>query len=213
MSTTEQQDAKQTTTADDVSSSNNGQKEVEVESNSTADTPSAPNRKSEEASSSSTDTTDEPAAKKTKLNEDDETTETQPSSTAATDATTPTPPPPHPRQLEPVPAMPIKYEPTSESNDDATDKIHSPALILFNLHPLVQDGPLKEFLQEHYGTVQTLRVKSAFASRYASVQFDDTVTARAAYKALNGAKLMSKSILVQPTPKAAPPPTTTTTAG
>jgi RNA recognition motif. (a.k.a. RRM, RBD, or RNP domain) len=86
--------------------------------------------------------------------------------------------------------------PTSENTDDA--KIDSPNIILFGLHPLVKESPLRKMC-EQYGTVQTIAVKSAFSSRYGHVEFATVDQAKKAYNALNGASLLQKQILVQPT--------------
>eukprot|EP00428_Durinskia_dybowskii_P055056 CAMPEP_0170317616 /NCGR_PEP_ID=MMETSP0116_2-20130129/59482_1 /TAXON_ID=400756 /ORGANISM="Durinskia baltica, Strain CSIRO CS-38" /LENGTH=55 /DNA_ID=CAMNT_0010570267 /DNA_START=1 /DNA_END=171 /DNA_ORIENTATION=- len=42
-------------------------------------------------------------------------------------------------------------------------------------------------------------VRSAFASRYGHVEFASVEQAKDAYRALNGATLLHKAILVQPT--------------
>jgi RNA recognition motif-containing protein len=86
------------------------------------------------------------------------------------------------------------------TRDNTTDdsKIDTPNIILFGLHPLIKESPLKKMC-EHYGTVQTIAVKSAFASRYGHVEFATVDQAKKAYNALNGASLLQKQILVQPT--------------
>ena len=88
--------------------------------------------------------------------------------------------------------------PPSDDNDPS--KIPSPSIMLFGLHPLVREGPLRVLLEKS-GEVKSVSIRSAFASRYAPVEFKDLDAARAAYKDLNGAKLMQKSILIQPTPE------------
>lgn len=90
--------------------------------------------------------------------------------------------------------------PSDNSQDDS--KIETPSIILFGLHPLVREPPLRK-LCEHYGEIQTMSVRSAFASRYGHVEFATVEQAKQAYRALNGAKLLHKAILVQPT-KASP---------
>jgi hypothetical protein len=84
-----------------------------------------------------------------------------------------------------------------ESDEMIAEKITTPNLILFSLHPLVKVSPLQK-LCEDYGTVKDMTVRSAFASRYGHVEFETVDEARKCYKALNGAKLLHKSILVQP---------------
>jgi hypothetical protein len=93
-------------------------------------------------------------------------------------------------------------EPTAAENTDAEDRIDTPSIILFGLHPLIREPPLKKMC-EKYGQVKTIGVRSAFASRYGHVEYSSIEEARCAYKALNGAKLLHKAILVQPT-KAGP---------
>ncbi|KAG7337423.1 RNA recognition motif containing protein [Nitzschia inconspicua] len=97
-----------------------------------------------------------------------------------------------------------KYEldsPLSEadqpSDEDTESKITSSGLILFGLHPLVRESPLKKMCEE-YGVVVNLTVRSTFASRYGHVEFESVDAARKCYQALNGAKLLHKAILVQP---------------
>jgi RNA recognition motif. (a.k.a. RRM, RBD, or RNP domain) len=83
------------------------------------------------------------------------------------------------------------------SDDDVEKKITSPCLILFGLHPLIREAPLKKMCED-YGNVVNLTVRSAFANRYGHVEFETIEEARNCYKALNGAKLLHKAILVQP---------------
>jgi RNA recognition motif. (a.k.a. RRM, RBD, or RNP domain) len=87
--------------------------------------------------------------------------------------------------------------PPADSNQDDS-KIDTPNIILFGLHPLVREPPLKKMC-EHYGEIQSVSVRSAFASRYGHIEFASVQEAKAAYRALNGAKLLHKAILVQPT--------------
>jgi RNA recognition motif-containing protein len=82
---------------------------------------------------------------------------------------------------------------------------------LFGLHPLVKEPPLKKMC-EKYGHVQQLGVRSAFASRYGHVEFGTVQQAKDAYKALNGAKLLQKPLLVQPVKPVPTPATATATA-
>lgn len=86
---------------------------------------------------------------------------------------------------------------TNESDEDVAKKVMSPCLILFGLHPLIREQPLKK-LCEDYGTIVDITVRSAFANRYGHVEFETVEEARACYKALNGAKLLHKAIMVQP---------------
>ena len=89
-------------------------------------------------------------------------------------------------------------KPREEEDDEAiAAKITTPNLILFSLHPLIKESPLQK-LCESYGTVKSITVRSAFASRYGHVEFDTVEEARACYKAINGRKLLHKAILVQP---------------
>lgn len=84
-----------------------------------------------------------------------------------------------------------------QQNHDTVDKITNPSLILFGLHPLIKEGPLKKTLQQ-FGNVESMTVRSAFASRYGSVTFSTTAEAQSAYKALNGFSIFHKKMLVQP---------------
>mmetsp|Transcript_25484 Transcript_25484/g.60292 ORF Transcript_25484/g.60292 Transcript_25484/m.60292 type:complete len:224 (-) Transcript_25484:1275-1946(-) len=86
-----------------------------------------------------------------------------------------------------------------QNEDDISDgkKITNPSLILFGLHPLIKEGPLKKTL-ETYGSVTSITVRSAFASRYGSVTYETTEEAQSAYKALNGFSIFHKKMLVQP---------------
>jgi RNA recognition motif. (a.k.a. RRM, RBD, or RNP domain) len=86
--------------------------------------------------------------------------------------------------------------PTDSNQDDS--RIDTPNIILFGLHPLVREPPLKK-LCEHFGQVKTISVRSAFASRYGHVEFETVEEAKEAFRALNGAKLLHKALLVQPT--------------
>jgi RNA recognition motif-containing protein len=97
---------------------------------------------------------------------------------------------------EEVKAYEIDEAPTAPSTDD--DKINSPAVVLFGLHPLIKEAPLSKLL-ENYGALKSCSVRMAFASRYGSVEFETTDQAKAAYRALNNAKIMGKPILVKPT--------------
>jgi hypothetical protein len=88
--------------------------------------------------------------------------------------------------------------PDDNTNEtDATVKITTANLMLFNLHPLVKEGPLRKMLED-YGTVQAITVRSAFASRYGHVSFATTEEARKCYVGIHGAKLLHKIFLVQP---------------
>jgi hypothetical protein len=127
--------------------------------------------------------------------------------TKKNEAATPAPgaPAPKKQKFEPLPKKAeekeeeiVEYELEGEpsaANDDG--KIDTPALVLFGLHPLVREPSLRK-LCETWGTVDTIGVRSAFASRYGHVIYSSISEAKAAYNAMNGAKLMSKSILVQP---------------
>jgi hypothetical protein len=88
-------------------------------------------------------------------------------------------------------------EEEEETDEMIATKITTPNLILFSLHPLIKESPLQK-LCEDYGTVKDMTVRSAFASRYGHVEFETVDEARRCYKALNGAKLLHKAILVQP---------------
>jgi RNA recognition motif-containing protein len=83
------------------------------------------------------------------------------------------------------------------TDDDVEKKITSSCLMLFGLHPLIREPPLKKMLEE-YGTILNFTVRSAFANRYGHVEFDTIEQAKKCYKALNGATLLHKLILVQP---------------
>jgi RNA recognition motif-containing protein len=67
----------------------------------------------------------------------------------------------------------------------------------------IREPPLKKMC-ERYGTVEAIGVRSAFASRYGHVEYSTVQEAQTAYKALNGAKLLHKIMLVQPTKPSAP---------
>lgn len=86
--------------------------------------------------------------------------------------------------------------PTGDNADD--DRIDTRSLILFGLHPLVKEEPLKKMC-EKFGEIISIGVRSAFASRYGHVEFASVEQAKEAYRALNGATLLHKPILVQPT--------------
>ena len=88
--------------------------------------------------------------------------------------------------------------PSDNTNEkDAATKIVTPNLMLFGLHPLVKESPFQKLLED-YGRVKQVTVRSAFASRYGHVSFDTIEEARKCYTALNGAKLLHKTFLVQP---------------
>lgn len=88
--------------------------------------------------------------------------------------------------------------PEDNTNEaDVTKKITTANLMLFGLHPLIREDPLKKMLED-YGTVQAITVRSAFASRYGHVSFDTVEEARKCYVAIHGAKLLHKAFLVQP---------------
>jgi hypothetical protein len=82
--------------------------------------------------------------------------------------------------------------------DDMDNKIQSPCLIIFGLHPYIRESPLKKMLCQDYGTVIHFTIRSALANRYCHVEFETIDQAKKCYKALNGAKLFQKTILVQP---------------
>ncbi|KAL3905399.1 MAG: hypothetical protein SGARI_004481 [Bacillariaceae sp.] len=86
---------------------------------------------------------------------------------------------------------------SKESDDDIAKKITSPCLILFGLHPLIREPPLKKMCED-YGKIVDITVRSAFANRYGHVEFETVEEARTCYKALHGAKLLHKAIMVQP---------------
>ena len=90
--------------------------------------------------------------------------------------------------------------PSSDANQDASTKIETPALMVFGLHPLVKEEPLKKLCEEYGSPIQSLGVRSAFASRYCHLEYTSVDQAQAAYAALNGAKLFQKALLVQPAP-------------
>lgn len=106
-------------------------------------------------------------------------------------------PPPVASHLVDVDEYTLDEPPPVDANQDDS-KIDTPNIILFGLHPLVREPPLKK-LCEHYGQIQAVSVRSAFASRYGHIEYASVEEAKAAYRALNGAKLLHKSILVQPT--------------
>jgi hypothetical protein len=83
------------------------------------------------------------------------------------------------------------------NEEDAEKKITTPNLMLFGLHPLIKAPPLQKMLEE-YGTVKAITVRSAFASRYGHITFETVEEARKCYTAINGAKLLHKAFLVQP---------------
>jgi hypothetical protein len=86
---------------------------------------------------------------------------------------------------------------SEQSEEDIAKKITSPCLILFGLHPLIREPPLTKMCED-YGRVIHMTVRSAFANRYGHVEFETVDEARKCYKALNGAKLLHKAIMVQP---------------
>ena len=88
-------------------------------------------------------------------------------------------------------------ESSKESDEDIAKKITSPNLILFGLHPLIREPPLKKMCED-YGKIVDITVRSAFANRYGHVEFETVEEARTCYKALHGAKLLHKAIMVQP---------------
>lgn len=83
------------------------------------------------------------------------------------------------------------------SDEETKQKITAPCLILFGLHPLIREAPLKKMCED-FGTVVNLTVRSAFANRYGHVEFETVEEAQRCYQSLNGAKLLHKAILVQP---------------
>lgn len=88
--------------------------------------------------------------------------------------------------------------PENNTNEaDVTKKITTANLMLFGLHPLIREGPLKKMLED-YGTVHAITVRSAFASRYGHVSFATVEEAQKCYVAIHGAKLLHKTFLVQP---------------
>jgi hypothetical protein len=117
------------------------------------------------------------------------TTSSEESSTATATATATT-------TSDPTTSSTTTTTTTTPMNADV-DRINTPNLILFGLHPLVKEKPLQK-LCEHYGTVTSMTVRSAFANRYGHVGYETIEQARTAYVALNGAKLFTKTILVQP---------------
>lgn len=125
---------------------------------------------------------DEPASKKQKVEEKTEATK---KASVKED-----------KKEEEVEAYKIDEPPEKPSTDD--ERIDSPAVVLFGLHPLVKEAPLSKLL-ETFGVLKSCSVRMAFASRYSSVEFETTEQAKAAYRALNNAKVMGKPVLVQPT--------------
>lgn len=95
-----------------------------------------------------------------------------------------------------------KQKKQNEDDVSVGKKITNPSLILFGLHPLIKEGPLKKTL-EKFGSVTSIAVRSAFASRYGSVTYATTEEAQSAYKALNGFSIFHKKMLVQPGQQAA----------
>lgn len=96
--------------------------------------------------------------------------------------------------------------PEDNTNEaDVTKKITTANLMLFGLHPLIREGPLKKMLED-YGTVQAITVRSAFASRYGHVSFATVEEAQKCYVAIHGAKLLHKTFLVQPSMASPAPP-------
>lgn len=90
--------------------------------------------------------------------------------------------------------------PPPEDNTNEADvgkKITTSNLMLFGLHPLIKETPLRAMLED-YGSVQAITVRSAFASRYGHVSFATVEEARRCYVAIHGAKLLHKTFLVQP---------------
>jgi len=87
--------------------------------------------------------------------------------------------------------------PNNTNQQDVEEKIVTSNLMLFGLHPLIKESPLKNMLED-YGKVQSITVRSAFASRYGHVSFEKVDEARKCYVAINGAKLLHKTFLVQP---------------
>jgi len=108
-------------------------------------------------------------------------------------------PPPVASSLMDVEKYKLEAPPPDDNTNelDATVKITTANLMLFNLHPLVKEGPLRKMLED-YGTVEAITVRSAFASRYGHVSFATTEEARKCYVGIHGAKLLHKTFLVQP---------------
>ncbi len=102
--------------------------------------------------------------------------------------------------------------PENNTNEaDVTKKITTPNLMLFGLHPLIREEPLKKMLED-YGTVHAITVRSAFASRYGHVSFATVEEAQKCYVAIHGAKLLHKTFLVQPSMASAVAPKVKTTS-
>ncbi|KAL3911806.1 MAG: hypothetical protein SGILL_007140 [Bacillariaceae sp.] len=85
----------------------------------------------------------------------------------------------------------------SESEEEIAKKITSPCLILFGLHPLIREPPLRKMCED-FGKIKDMTVRSAFANRYGHVEFETVEEARVCYKALHNGKLLHKAIMVQP---------------
>jgi RNA recognition motif. (a.k.a. RRM, RBD, or RNP domain) len=135
----------------------------------------------------------------TSVDEDTEVTATKAAVTAASTKESAEPSPPKKAKIEmtdDVDEYTLDAPPATANTDDS--KIETPNIILFGLNPFVKESPLRKMC-EHYGTVKTIAVKSTFASRYGHVEYATVEQAKKAYNALNGASLLQKQILVQPT--------------
>ena len=88
-------------------------------------------------------------------------------------------------------------EPPTENNQEQVSRINSPKMVLFGLFPTVKEEKLRPFL-EAYGTIKECRMRRAFANLYAAVEYATTEEAQKAYLALNSAKLLGKSLMIQP---------------
>lgn len=169
------------------------------------------------AASASTDS--EPAPGEKRKADDDGKPEADDSSTkkagsSATEATNPKKakiamPPPVSASLMDVEKYELEVPPPENNTNEAdvTKKITTANLMLFGLHPLIREGPLKKMLED-YGSVQAITVRSAFASRYGHVSFATVEEARKCYVAIHGAKLLHKAFLVQPSMASAVAPKT-----
>lgn len=156
----------------------------------------------QEAGSPVTSTKEDDKAKKQPLDDSDEkeTKETEPPPKKAKIAM---PPAVSALQLN-VEKYTLDAQPASDANKDATTKIATPGLMVFGLHPLVKEDPLKKLCEDFGSPIQSFGVRSAFASRYCHLEYESVQQAQAAYTALNGAKLFQKALLVQPAPVSKP---------
>jgi len=87
-----------------------------------------------------------------------------------------------------------------KEEEDTSANVKTPIIVIFGLPvilpPSKADDKLHKFLSK-YGTIKTMNLKTAFASRYCSCEYEEVADAQKASKAINGRKLMGKTLFVK----------------